>query len=527
MGPQTGLSLDPVGPEPWTEWWDVNRARYLERARLPRLPRTGEGIPSGGRAESLADWRTSSHPGPALAARFALKEVRAALADESPYVRSAAAYTRGKIGGPGALEDLRPLLSDPVVRVRELAALGLGFLGGEEVPGILADVLENSRDLSRPGDRDHARAFAALGLAMSAEPSAVASLVRALSDDREEVRCAAARALGLLEDEGAIVPLVEALRKDPSPAVRGYAASALGRSRDPRAVPALLAATSARSEEVRRAATLALGEVAGPRDPGVLPRLAEFLASDRDGTTRGYAAIALGEVGGPAAEQALLRELSQGRPRALPWAALGVGLLLLDEPSAEARKVLLGAFEKHGRDPRLRVALSLAAGLAGLREAEGEMRAFLHAGQDPVATVYVYDALVLLEWRDRLVPNVAADLSLFPELSRALTLGLFARLAGDQSISKALLTLAFEPRNRLVGVAGAYGVGYAGDVSAVDELASILTDPRGAADLRAAAAFSIGTLAEPRRLPLLVAARWGEEVTEDRIATMREFRQLP
>ncbi len=526
-GPRTGFSLEAPGPEPWMDWWEVNRARYLERARVPRSPSTDSGNPSDRRPLILSVWRTPSDSGPGIAARLALEEVRGALADESPYVRSAAAYARGKIGGAGALEDLRPLLSDPVVRVRELAALGLGFLGGKEAPRVLAEILENSHDIGRPTDRDHVRAFAALGLAMCAETPSLPPLVRALSDGREEVRCAAARALGLLEEEEASAPLEAALRSDVSPSVRGYAASALGRMGDPRAIPSLLKATWTRAEEVRRAATLALGDVAGAKDAEVLQRLGDLLASDSDATTRGYAALALGEIGGTAAEGSLLRELARGRSRTLPWTALGLGLLLLDDPSEEGRKALLETLKKESRDPRLRVALFIAAGLAGLRETEESMRAFVGGGQDPIAMLYVFDALVFLGWSDRLIPDAAANLALSPELSRARTLGLFARLAGDQTTAKVLLSLAVGQRDLPVAVAGAYGLGYAGDLAAIDELASILADPGSASNLRAAAAFSIGTLAEPRRLPLLVAARWGEEVTEDRIATMKEFRELP
>ncbi|HET6205068.1 MAG TPA: HEAT repeat domain-containing protein [Planctomycetota bacterium] len=505
----------------------MNRTRFLERARDPILPTTGPDSHIRTPPPLLAEGRASSSESWPFISGAVSEAIQEGLRDGSLYVRSAAAYARGKIGGSGALQDLRPLLADPSIRVRELSALGLGFLGGPRGRALLEGVLSAPDAAAVPGDREHARAFAALGLALGCDPAAVPALEEALRDEQEEVRCAAARALGLLEHRESLPALEKSLREDRSASVRAYAATALGRLRDAGSIPALLDATGSTVLPLRRAATLALGEVAPPSQGGVVARLIDLLGSDADRTVRGYAALSLGQVGGRVAEAALLRALATGPTRSKSWVAIGLGILLRDDPSAEGRAALLEGLRKRRGDPCLAAAYALAAGLARASEAEGDVRTLARSTHDPLVRFCALDALVFLGWSDRLIPDAEHELARAPELPNARSLALTARLAGDRRMADTLLSLARGRRNVPLAVAGAFGLGYAGDASHLDGLASILADERAPSNLRAAAAFSIGTLSEPRRWPLLVAARWGEEVTEDRVATMREFRDLP
>ncbi len=85
------------------------------------------------------------------------------------------------------------------------------------------------------------RASAATALGRTGEKSAVPALIAALKDPEKSVRCAAANALANLRDSRAALPLATALR-DPDMNVRFHAAHALGELADVNVRGALLAA---------------------------------------------------------------------------------------------------------------------------------------------------------------------------------------------------------------------------------------------------------------------------------------------
>ncbi len=89
--------------------------------------------------------------------------------------------------------------------------------------------------------------------------------------------------------------------------IRWFAAQALGRLKDPRAVEPLRRALADADGGVRVHAALALGELAAPEAVG---DLAGLLAGDGDPGVRKAAAVALGSVPGDPARAALARGLS-------------------------------------------------------------------------------------------------------------------------------------------------------------------------------------------------------------------------
>jgi len=528
--PRTAAGLlDFTEAEPWMKWWEVNRTRFFHRVLRPRAPVTPE-------PDNPASFRPERNrlgiravPGrPFFDRHAALVGLIPALSDESLYVRSASALALGKVGGDRTIGPLVSLLSDPVVRVRETAALGLGFAGGEAARLALEDVFTRSRRSEASArDADHALAFAALGLGLAGDTAAVPALSKVLAEEESpEVRCAAARALGLLGSPEAYPALFEAIRSDRSPLVRAYAATAVGRLGSPEGLSALLVATRAPAKTVRRAAVLAIGEVARSTDEEALDRLVEIARRDSDAVSRGYAALSLGEIGGERAWKTLVHLLSHGQARMRPWAALGLGIHAVDEMPAETGRVLEEAFEAYHKDARTGAAIAFALGLARTQSAAAEVRKFFDGIPDALARLCTIDARILLGEKN-LLPDAPFELGVAPELERAKLVGLFARIHDDMVLGGHLSSLAQKERNEEVAVAAAFGVGYTGDRSQTKAMESILADGRMPPSMRAAAAFSLGSLAEEERWPLLVSVRWGEEVTEDQVVTMRELRDLP
>lgn len=118
------------------------------------------------------------------------------------------------------------------------------------------------------GEGVERRCAAAYAVGCSGAPSAVPSLVAALlnRDEHDRLRAHAAEALGNQGDRSVVEPLLSVL-KEPSSEIRFWSAFALGRLRDPRALPDLehLAQTDHRFVEgwweVSREAESAIEEI--------------------------------------------------------------------------------------------------------------------------------------------------------------------------------------------------------------------------------------------------------------------------
>jgi HEAT repeat protein/beta-lactamase regulating signal transducer with metallopeptidase domain len=173
------------------------------------------------------------------------------------------------------------------------------------------------------------------------------TLIASLSVSDAEVREHAASALGRSGDPAAVPALIEALG-DGDPDVREHVASALGRLGDPAAVPALVEALGDRDPDVREHVASALGRLG---DPAAVPALAEVVAADPEPRVREHAASALGKLGpNDDAYDALVDAYeTDASVRVRAHAAFGLGLLGdprafdllvegLDSPHADIRR---------------------------------------------------------------------------------------------------------------------------------------------------------------------------------------------
>src|SRR5918992_1772138 len=139
----------------------------------------------------------------------------------------------------------------------------------------------------------------------------VTSLIAELSNPASfgpiGVRGWAARALGKLGDPRAIEPLARLLKEDSSELVRSTAARSLGQIGDSRAVPDLLAALDDESDLVRTWASDSLGRLGAFNTAS---KVTELLTSPSR-MVRQAAAVALGRIGNSSTIGALARAASE------------------------------------------------------------------------------------------------------------------------------------------------------------------------------------------------------------------------
>jgi HEAT repeat protein len=190
--------------------------------------------------------------------------LRRGLADQDSSVRAAAVKALGALSFPKILVALQGALQDNDRLVRMAAVQALGALASSEAIATLLEVLRHhdrqlrqaaAKTLARLNNSagtevlvsavgDHlpmARSSAVYWLGLLRDPSAVPCILSAATDDDDLVRFQAVTALGRFTASDEILWSVLAALGDSEVAVRTAAARSLGRLRDQRAIPALMA----------------------------------------------------------------------------------------------------------------------------------------------------------------------------------------------------------------------------------------------------------------------------------------------
>jgi HEAT repeat protein len=176
------------------------------------------------------------------------------LSDPSAIVRERAAEALTALGRPEARYALQiVLVADTVANVRALAAEGLGRIQGKST---VVPLIAGTRDAS-----PMVRWSVAGALANTQSRRAVRPLIGLLTDPDEGVRCAAANALARLGSRRAAEPLAAAMR-DTDPNVRWHAVDALSCLHGPRIVQFFFSALDDPDPGVRWRAASALGDTA-------------------------------------------------------------------------------------------------------------------------------------------------------------------------------------------------------------------------------------------------------------------------
>jgi HEAT repeat protein len=181
----------------------------------------------------------------------------------------------------------------------------MGLFGPPNINKLEAkkDVLGLIKALDYQKESD-VRHFAACALGRLGDSRAVESLITALGDNEWHVRTHVAEALGEIGDPRAVEPLITALG-DNEWRVRTHAAAALGEIGDPRAVKPLIRALGNYDQMVSGHAAEALGKIGDSR---AVESLIAALGND-DSMLRKYAAKALGKIGDSRAIKPLFASL--------------------------------------------------------------------------------------------------------------------------------------------------------------------------------------------------------------------------
>jgi len=144
-----------------------------------------------------------------------------------------------------------------------------------------------------------------------------------------------------IEDRDAPRVGLEALLSDPDAEVRQSAANLLGRLRDKRAAPALIASLKDKSERVRSTAAISLGNLG---DRTATPSLIELLKKDPDGLVRRCVGQAFEAMPDPRAVPSLVEALRKDdEPDVRRNAAQALGKIGGDEAVAALEKGVLEA----------------------------------------------------------------------------------------------------------------------------------------------------------------------------------------
>jgi HEAT repeat protein len=202
-------------------------------------------------------------------------------------------------------------------------------------------------------------------------------LAAAASDADPAIRSVAVGAIpGHADDDRAFGVLVSAAG-DFVDQVRVSAASGLGCTGRPDAVPHLAALATDPARRVRSMAAYALGQLGRAEAAGALVRLLR----DPDGDVREQAVRALGGAGGPAAVDALLALAAEADPRRRSQAAAALAAAAGTDPRAWPQVMMLA----RDQDGGVRAAtLSGTADTAGLQPEWAQLVAGLADDPDPV-----------------------------------------------------------------------------------------------------------------------------------------------
>lgn len=300
----------------WDAWWETSGAAAAASGAPARAA-------AGGDRASLA--------------RVAAEAIRRTVDDAEPLVRETSVLALGAVASDADDARLAALATGPDESIRFAAVFALASRGGLAARNSLRERLLD------PKETMAVRSAAALAIGASGDRDTIEDLrtIAANAASNLDLRVSALIALGLLSD----VPTPAAVLADGAApdGARCAAAVALGKTGDPAAEPALVAALGAASADLRGAAATALGALGraagadksrlGAARDRAAAALARTGASDVSVPVRGLASIALGEVGGTEALPKLRRAMvaekggkktESGDVRAA--AALGLGL---------------------------------------------------------------------------------------------------------------------------------------------------------------------------------------------------------
>jgi HEAT repeat protein len=365
------------------------------------------------------------------------------LKSSDPAARIKAVTELGEAKQGKAVPDLVKILQDENPEIRLAVIHALGTIGHPAAAEPLASALVNTPGTATSRTEAEyqsiAQALAAVGV------EAVKSLVQVLSANDKEARRWAASALGRIKDPNAMDPLSEKLEDNRSD-VRKAAALALGEIGDSRAVPALVRALSNRDMETRRAAAEALGSI--DSDSGITALIKAV--GDSSEPVQVAAIRSLSKIGGLSAASCLRAAMSGPRKAVSDAAEAALTEMRFSPSSPEQRAemaVLRGHFEAalcegpaalpalasalQLKDPKMRV--KAAEALAALASGES-VQPLVQALKDHNTTVQESSARALAKIGDAARPGLEDSLSYYDASVVRLSAAVLGEIGDTRSI---------------------------------------------------------------------------------------------
>lgn len=324
------------------------------------------------------------------------------LNDRSARARRAAVLSLGRLKDKRSIPTLIGKLKDTNQMVRHSAILALGLSGDGKARYTLShlarDTEEGAEFVGNTAVPSLLRGFSLIILSLTGSPGIGPILQKIALDSscQVEVRAMAIEGLGLLADDDAIRFLVD-FSQIPRQDYRLHsaAATALGKSGNPRAVPVLLKYLSSKKSATRRSAALALGSAASRGDNSVVRHLFRTFSGTNDISLKGFSLVAMGQIGGADALKNLKMVAKRGRSADLSWALLGLGIALRSAPEEKVPEILLSTL-KNNRNRSIRGAAAIALGLARDGKAVEELERQLKNGDEPYLRGYCAMALGMI-----------------------------------------------------------------------------------------------------------------------------------
>jgi HEAT repeat protein len=352
-GPTTEEILEAAKRNSVQGWLDVERLLSVAGSADPRvtdmLLKHMSDLQFRNTAANLAKYLKD----PGALAKF----LELAKAEGDDNTRSAALQASANIGGPGVFEAAQDILRSarPGSILASSAAGALGTLGTVDATRVLVDMLRQA-----VGTPHSALYVEALGRVHG--PEAIADMGRMANDDATDARLREQllNALGRTKDPAAVPEIARAAREATTDEMRTAAYNALGMVGDPAAVSELMNVLYGEDNGKKAAAAFALQNV---RNKASAPLLNDALGKPLPPEMKSYVVAALGKAGDRSSVEALGKILGSGGESDALRAAAARSMGEIGDPSAAGP--LLDALEGSPSSPVRSAALRSLLSTAG------------------------------------------------------------------------------------------------------------------------------------------------------------------
>lgn len=492
----------------WEWWWKYNSGEFLDVRKFNAPVTTSTADASNAEALAAKRRRTAD-----LTRVSTIPFLRAGVLDRNDGVRASAILALGKCGDLASESLLLAALSDASPEVRENACMALGLLATEGGRKALVGLATDAKSVAQWTGQAKSvpldlRIHACLGIGLvghrvGANSDEAAALMDLLTrkNPNVDLNVAAAFALGMAKSSAAVPDLLR-IAADPTvnDVLRSTAATALGRIGDRSALPATIDLLEAKSLHVRRAAAIALGELAIGDELGVVDVLGGRVKSAKDDAERRFAIMSLGRIGGKKAVERLSAVLDGRDAGDASFAAIALAIAAGVDPALD--KKWIGARIHAGlakaKSCETIGAYAIACGILGYREAAKDILAVLESDAHGHLRADCAQALGLMQYRGAIptLTNFVRDEDQ-PAVVRNASMQTLSLLGDDSTIALMTRLIDESGGSVLAGGATLRGLGLMKDGRAVVEIGRTLRGDGDRPDVvRASAAWALGFLGD-------------------------------